>query len=262
VVGIAGTGAEEAAWLGVITSPVDESTAIQLGLTPGIGLVVESIDPGSPSAGVIQRHDILTKLDDQWLVSDRQLAVLSRRHAPGDKAQLTLVRGGRVRTQNMSWGRAAASQPLPPSSPPAVAGPPSLDDWIAQMEQQLGPQFSGQMRHLQDLPSLTDFARTFQDILDSMRVDVAALTKPEPPHTNPRPATGASRSAVQVWDLDHLTITLTESEDGRNLRATDRRGSVMYDGPIDTAEQRRRMPQRIASALERLRAENPTAFSW
>jgi hypothetical protein len=89
---------EKVAFLGVSTGPVAPALASQLGLTPGAGLVVNQIVPASPSAGVLQVHDVLVKLDDQLLIEAKQLAVLVRSRKEGDEFALTYLRGGKQAT--------------------------------------------------------------------------------------------------------------------------------------------------------------------
>jgi hypothetical protein len=86
---------EKAAFLGVATSPASPLLRDQLKLHRGMGLVVEFVAPDSPAmrAGM-QPHDVLEKLDDQWLVDGPQFAALVRAKKPGDTLTLTLLRAG------------------------------------------------------------------------------------------------------------------------------------------------------------------------
>jgi len=86
---------EKAAFLGVETAPVGPTLATQLGLKPGMGLVITRISKDTPAAAVLQEHDVLTKFEDQWLVDSRQFSVLVRSRQPGDEVTLTLVRAGK-----------------------------------------------------------------------------------------------------------------------------------------------------------------------
>lgn len=88
-------GQETLAWLGVAVDEVDELVSDQLGLKPHTGLMVEAVVPGSPAdENGIQRHDILTRLDDQLLVVPRQLEILLHMRAPRTPVQITCVRKG------------------------------------------------------------------------------------------------------------------------------------------------------------------------
>jgi len=95
---------EKVAYLGVETMPVDPTVAAQLALPRDTGLVVRRVADGSPAASLLQKHDILTKLDDQILIDMRQLSVLVRNRKAGDEVKLTLVRGGKETTVKAKLG--------------------------------------------------------------------------------------------------------------------------------------------------------------
>jgi PDZ domain len=86
---------EKAAFLGVATSPVNALLRDQLKLQRGMGLVVDYVAPDSPAMqAAMQPHDVLEKLDDQWLVNGPQFAALVRAKKPGDTITLTVIRAG------------------------------------------------------------------------------------------------------------------------------------------------------------------------
>lgn len=95
---------EKVAYLGIETMPVDPTVAAQLGLPRGTGVVIRRVAEGSPAAGLLQPHDILTKLDDQILVNMAQLTVLVRNHQVGDEVKLTYVRAGKETTAKVKLG--------------------------------------------------------------------------------------------------------------------------------------------------------------
>ena len=75
---------EKAGFLGVTASPVSAALRDQLGLTRGMGLVVDFVAKDSPAqAAGLKVHDVLTKFDDQLIVNIEQLAVLVRSKKDG-----------------------------------------------------------------------------------------------------------------------------------------------------------------------------------
>lgn len=83
------------AFLGVVTGTVSRSTASQLGITPGIGLTINSVVKGSSADTFgIEKYDILLKMDDQWLTSVSQFTTLLSMKKPGDKTEYTVLRKG------------------------------------------------------------------------------------------------------------------------------------------------------------------------
>src|SRR5688572_5741268 len=86
---------EKAAYLGVTATAADPALRDQLKLPRGIGLVIQTVGDDTPAAAAgLQQHDVITKLDDQWLVGQNQLGVLIRMHKAGDEITLTGVRQG------------------------------------------------------------------------------------------------------------------------------------------------------------------------
>jgi len=86
---------EKGAWIGLSVSSAAPALAHQMRLPEGTGLVVDFVQPKSPSqqAG-IRQYDLLVKLDDQLLINPEQFAVLVRTFKPGDEIKLTLLREG------------------------------------------------------------------------------------------------------------------------------------------------------------------------
>jgi putative serine protease PepD len=66
-----------------------------------------SVTSGGPGAKAgIKPGDIITKVDGQRVHSGEELIVKIRSHRPGDRLELTLVRGGSERTMTLTLGSA------------------------------------------------------------------------------------------------------------------------------------------------------------
>ncbi|WP_405601752.1 trypsin-like peptidase domain-containing protein [Streptomyces sp. NBC_01410] len=69
-----------------------------------------SVSPKGPSAKAgIKPGDVITKVDGQRVHSGEELIVKIRSHRPGDRLELTLVRGGRERTLTLTLGSASGT---------------------------------------------------------------------------------------------------------------------------------------------------------
>ena len=86
---------EKATYLGIMSAPVSEAMASQLGLTKGTGLVVTFVDTKGPAAGKLEVNDVLQKLNDQVLFNQQQLTSLIRTFKAGDEVTLTVLRAGK-----------------------------------------------------------------------------------------------------------------------------------------------------------------------
>jgi hypothetical protein len=85
--------------LGVSVTGAPAAIREQLKLARGVGLVVEKVHAKGPAdAAGVKEHDVLEKLDDQWLVNPEQLGALLRGMKAGDEVALTLIRQGQWET--------------------------------------------------------------------------------------------------------------------------------------------------------------------
>lgn len=86
---------EKVIYLGAVTSSAPAAMREQLKLSPGVGLVVERVEPDTAAekAG-LKQHDLIEKLDDQMLINPEQLATLLRSKKAGDEVTLAIVRQG------------------------------------------------------------------------------------------------------------------------------------------------------------------------
>jgi hypothetical protein len=93
--GTAKTPTKRETYLGTTTSAASTAMREQLKLAKGVGLVVDSVEAKSPAevAG-IKQHDVLEKLNDQWLVNVEQFGALLRSMTGGDEVTLSLIRQG------------------------------------------------------------------------------------------------------------------------------------------------------------------------
>src|SRR5712691_11729241 len=90
---------EKVVYLGVNTSSANGALREQLKLKKNVGLVVDAVEGKGPAdeAG-IKQHDVLEKLNDQWLINPEQLGTLVRSMKTGDEVSLDLIRQGQHQT--------------------------------------------------------------------------------------------------------------------------------------------------------------------
>ena len=85
-------------WLGVSIVEAPPEIAGKLPIESGTGLVVDHVIPDSPAAiAGIQRNDVLARLNDQTLVTFRQLKTLVMNRKPGEQVEVTYFRKGEKR---------------------------------------------------------------------------------------------------------------------------------------------------------------------
>lgn len=257
----------KATYLGIATAPTEATLQSQLGLPDGVGLIVQYVDPQSPAqAATVEPHDVLWKLNDQILVNGEQLGVLVRTFKPGDEITLTLFRQGKPRTATVALGEKEV---------------PKLADGSA------GRVAIPELRPLRAMPGKSRSVMTITDKdieirlleTDGDRRVVARNTKegkvlfdgpintPEQCAAMPaeirqmvenitvisRSLEGDAEDEVLQAELTLFgksnTVTVKAQDAGLHLLAKDKSGKALFDGPVNTAEQRAAVPAEVMETL-------------
>lgn len=237
---------EKVTFLGVETAPVNRTLAAQLGISRDTGLVVVRLSDKSPAADVLKEDDVLTKLDDQILVNQPQLAVLVRAKKEGDEVRLTVVRGGKETVVKAKLGSHEV---------PRMAG----DFFFQNGPGGLGAMtIPGGLARIRELPGMDD---------DHAR-DVLRLLGREHQNLLVRPDVRVFRRGGQgstILDLPNSNISYSDDEGAieiksdegkRSLTIKDAKGKVTFQGPINTEEERKKLPPEVMKQLEKLDHDN------
>ena len=92
-------------FLGISYGQLTSAVAKQLGLPVNQGVVVGQVVSGSPSEkGGIRPGDVITMVDGQQIVDETTLGRALNRHKPGERAQLSVVRGDQRLTLEVTLG--------------------------------------------------------------------------------------------------------------------------------------------------------------
>lgn len=233
---------EPVTYLGVAVAPAGAALTSQLRLPEGQGLVVTVVEPGSPAdqAG-LRQHDVITKWEDQLLIDPRQLSVLVRNRKEGEKVVITYLRAG---------AEARASATLATH----VARPAPHFRW------------DGDGR-----PDVLFRTETFDRTLPPPGPHGGeAGVRAFPFRATPGVPLGSGagervmifhpRASVVVAD-EAGELFVRVNEDGRLLTAKDPQGEVIFEGPIDTPEQRAALPEALRARLEKFEARDVFEFA-
>jgi S1-C subfamily serine protease len=80
-------------WLGVSGTDLDPWTAKEYGV--GAGTLIRRVTPRSPAEqSGLRVQDVVTAIEDRPIATLNELMMLVRRHEPGDRVELTVVRSG------------------------------------------------------------------------------------------------------------------------------------------------------------------------
>lgn len=237
---------ESVTFLGVETGPVGRTLSAQLALPRDVGLVVTRVSEGSPAATVLQENDILTKFDDQILVDPRQLSVLVRGKKNGDEVTLTVYRGGKETTLKVKLGQHEISTA---ENMQWTGGGP--EGGMQFFNFGSGGDVRGQER-LREMPGMGrgDLDNVFRMI---SRERGGPLRELGNVHVIRRSGKGGTVLDLPrgnfVFSDDDGTVELKSESDKRVLTVKDGKGKTTFDGPVNTEEERKKIP---ADVLERL----------
>jgi hypothetical protein len=225
-------------YLGLSTSPAQAALQKQLQLKAGVGLVVDSVDAGSPAekAGV-KEFDILHKLDDQLLVNTEQLGVLVRTYPAGKDVTLTVIREGKPQTLTAKLTEREL---------------PQLHVYFRDAGAQM------QMQGLIAAEAKGNAAIQYIDLVNPLarKVNGAAnevLTTVEVPDggtvllRSPDGKSQIKAAQVMIENAKHR-MTVSKRDGHRHLKVQDKAGKVLFDGPIDTKEDLDKVPADLRQA--------------
>lgn len=244
---------EKVAYLGVETMPVDPTVAAQLGLPRGTGVVIRRVAEGSPAAGLLQEHDILTKLDDQILVNMAQLTVLVRNHKAGDEVKLTYVRGGKETSAKAKLGEREV---------PKLAWEPSAGASAVRVFGHAGTPAGGGAMSFHTLPG-GPLAHVVPGQPIAEAGDVLRAIGSDRDHWFAHPRVhvlrrdGVAGSTILdlaagnfVFSDDEGSVEVNATSGKRELTVKDKDGKVTFQGPINTPEEHVNLPAEVRKRID------------
>jgi hypothetical protein len=239
------------AYLGIYATKVNPNVSHQLMLTENLYLTVERVEKNSPAekAG-IQKFDLLLQLNDQILVNQEQLKYLVRSKMPTDEVTLTLLRQGKKQKITLKLGETNLTEENSRQNS-TLGNRFPLDDPFDM------DRFFDNPRNIRDLidrhsiqPYL-DFNQNrgrHKKILPPSQLD----DEPLHPKTNIESfSSQTSQSQIMITD-EEGTLEWTEKDGQKSLRATDPNGKVLFDGPIDTKDEREALSHNLKERLKKL----------
>ena len=231
------------AYLGVYTSVLGEDVSYQLGLPANLHLSVEQVVPDSPAGKAgIKKFDILIKLNDQILVNPEQLKYLVRSMKPSDKITLNILRKGKEKNFEIILGSTDMTFDLNPREQ-KIDHPFGLD-YLKNDPSFMNPEF----RKFFDRYSEILRNRKFFNNPNSVSND------DDPLHASSdiKSFTYNSNENQMMFSDEKGSLELIEKDGKKSLRATDPNGKVLFDGPINTENERKSIPSLIAERLKKM----------
>ena len=286
----AGAEGKKVPFIGVVTSPLGEAVRAQTTLSEDVGLSVDVVSPDSPAAKAgLKAHDILAKYDDQLLCAAVQLSALVKRTGTGNKAMLTVLRGGKELPIEVTVGEHAAQAtfkvegvniamglPGQPGGPRVVAGQPLAPEVIKLLEELelkggsinvpaygnvpvygFVPRAPGSDASILLPQSPAPNASPLQPQADQFQRDQNQLQRNL--QRNQRivlvnPNVQSQSQSVSIVANDDGRVELRETNGDRRVTISDKAGMKQYEGPLNSPADREAIPEALRSRVEQAEA--------
>ena len=230
---------EKKPFLGVSTAKVSDDIVYHLNLKPQLGLMVFRTIPQSPAAKAgIKKFDILFKINSKEIVSSNSMAFYLKPYKAGDKVVFSLIRAGKKMTLNVELGKSRVVADNTPS-----------DIHERYMELNLRIQLGIIKKHMESLEKsgLVTKEEALKRIEQSKKLLENQLKK------NKKGFEIEAESSFQVHHRDHNHhIVLKTSNKNKNAVVKNLEGDVLFNGPINTAEERKKVPADILRKIEEI----------
>ena len=244
-------------YIGVMTVPPPAVLSAQLGLADGFGLVVLDVLPDSPAAKAgVQRYDVLTKFNEQDLVDSGQFSTLVRAVKKDTETTVVLIR----KAQEQKVTVKIEERLLPERRPyPMPSGDyrhtQGMNEYDRRMPMQRSP--SPETSQPSELPPPGSAPPISpEDMLREVRPGGAAQIRIFNPDGN---VTYNMANAKLMMKDDGGEIELTSHDGKRSLVARNAQGETIFDGPIDTEEQRKALPEDLRKKIESIEVQRKLA---
>ena len=242
---------DKVTYMGVHATKLSPEMSHQLDFSPGLYLSVMRIGENSPAekAG-LQIYDVLLSLDEQILINQEQLKQLVRMKLPGDSIEVKLVRKGSERKIQVvleetekrvekSFGNRMDS-----FGDDFFSGNDLFDNGGFRnfFDREFGlNSLRKQMQNNRDFPNQFN-------ITDNLQTD-------DPVHQPGADIQSFSYSSTQnqrVVTDEEGTLEWTEKDGNKYLRVTSSSGELIFEGPINTKEERNLLPSGVSERLKKI----------
>jgi hypothetical protein len=254
-------------FLGVETSQVPNVVSEQLGLTKGLGLVVDYVVPNSPAASAgVQQNDILKMLNDQILMEPTQLRKLLQTFSEGTEVTLTILRKGQE--QKITVKLAKKEMPQRHSMMPGgnhdmhwdFDETGDLGDQMQELKEQLKEQLGDAQRGIirGAVIQAHEAARHAREDAHRAAREIRILSN----DNGALKATKIDLGKAQIVFCDGKGEMKLENLNGKKLlTAKDPQGKLLFSGPVETKEDLDKVPADVRERYERLKQNDLPAVA-
>ncbi len=278
----------ESSWLGAAVEEAPEVVTSQLGLEPGVGLVVSFVASNSPAAKAgLEKNDVLVEMNGEKLFHPLQLRKMIQVRKEGEEIKLTFYRGGKRQTATAKLEKTRTGFGTFQSFATTGDGSGAIksksftatgDPFVAIESSRLSPRMKmdevrrqidesrrniDEARRAYDQAVRSGTASQSPDQIDTLRKALEQLAKSElaldDKATVTVRSTGSAAKSLVKADESGTIVLVTNP----NLRLTahDKAGQLLFDGEIESADQRAQVPselwKKVEPLLDKLNSSGP-----
>jgi len=250
---------EKRTWVGVATAPIDYALRDHLEIAEGFGIQVIEVMPESPaSAAGLRNNDIITRFEDQHLISPEHLSLLVRTKKGGDKVAFAIIRKGKEEVVELTLGETDAERfQLQPGFGPGHPFPEHHEnlrrqqdywqDWMNKNH----PEWRGNPSRREDRPDREAPSE------DARERNFPRESRPPAVSMNPGfPLRVFGSEGVLKIDNEQGELTLTRKDEDHTLELKDADGKVIYNGAFDPEAGVAALPREAQEHLEKMKLGN------
>jgi len=239
-------------FLGVEVGSVSRALRYHLDLEDEVGLSVNYVVPGSSAAMAgLKEYDILVYFNDQLIVNNSQFSALLRRSSPGDPFALRVLRKAKEMQLNGNMGsrldQMRAKEDNNAAMPRSVPGV-DMDEIMATAAEAYEDAMAAISEVTVEMRENEEWREHLRRAQDAIRERVKNIQVGRPPQAPQAP----SPVSNIVLKNDEGTLILKNEGGSMLLTAIDNEGRLLYSGPLDTEEDRMRVPPEVMKRLEKV----------
>ena len=244
---------EAAPYLGVGTAQIPDVLASHLGLEPGQGVVVRSLDPAGPAANAgITEHDVILRVNGTAVHSQAELAQQIQSNKVGAEAQLDLIHQGKPVTKKITL--------IARPDGGGIAAPGQLEDFLLQgmpgdQLDRIRGEIDRQLRALEGvgpdaLPNMDGAMKEARKRMEEARKQMEGAMKDamQQGFGNLK----AMGSATFRFRDDQGSVELKSIDGGKEATVRDANDKEIWSGPWDTEQDKAAAPPEVRARIDKL----------
>lgn len=239
--------AQKVAYLGVGGEAIGEALKSHLELEKGLLLV--TVDPNSP-AGLsgLKEHDILRFLGETELTDQESLRTIIGKHQPGDVVALKLIRRGKEIEQEVTLGEAPLDRGIRPMA--LVPNP------AAEMNRMLNKRLSLKFDDFEDngfeMEMMEQLRKALGDRGNNLGPGVFPQLRFEIPGDDEGMAGGFHAFGSVSLKDEEGSVEMKTRGGKRTVIVRDPAGEILFEGPYNTDEEKKAVPEDLRDRVEKL----------